>query len=310
MNGTNSPPKADNLARWVSWLVLVAFTALSCYLNAEYARAHGDAVNYHVALPLLALTAGLYAEIIYLSQVRRTVRWVTGVLVSAGFTVVMIASYISIRGVVYVQYATFPGWLNDAIAAFPDGFMIIAATVLLAHRWTRVKGMATAAAKPRTPSAAKQIMGNYTQRWVERSEGKKTQAEPLVEVRETFTAPSPNTAAEVAEPPAEPFVETAVEVIAPSLKPSPRASVKATKSFPKSSVDESILPFMDAAAFMVNTSVVARKTATELAQVIAAVEQGKTPNAIKSELGISPGTTAKVTAAWTEWQGTQRLVAV
>ncbi|BBY98368.1 hypothetical protein [Mycolicibacterium fallax] len=306
MNGTNSPPKADNLARWVSWLVLIAFTALSCYLNAEYARAHGDAVNYHVALPLLALTAGLYAEIIYLSQVRRTVRWVTGVLVGVGFIVVMIASYISIRGVVYVQYTTFPGWLNDAIAAFPDGFMIIAATVLLAHRWTRVKGMATAAAKPFTPSPAKQILGNYTRRWVEHSEGKEAQAEPLVEVRETFTAPSLNARVEGAEPSAAP----AVEVAKPSPKPSSKPPVKVRKQSVEPSVDETLIPFMDAAGHMVETSVVARKTAAELAQVIAAVEAGKSPNAIKSELGISPSTTAKVSAAWAEWRREHRLVAV
>lgn len=132
------------------------------------------------------------------------------------------------------------------------------------------------------------------------------QVDALVEVHETFVEPSPPLATEVFEPSAEPTVETFVEVPAPSPKP----SVKARKPSVEPSPNPELIPFMDAAASMVDTSVVARKTATELAQVIAAVEQGKTPNAIKSELGISPGTTAKVSAAWSEWQGTQRLVAV
>jgi len=310
MDGTNSPPKTDNLARWVSWLVLIAFTALSCYLNAEYARAHGDAVNYHVALPLLALTAGLYAEIIYLSDVRRAVRWVTGVLVGVGFIVVMIASYISIRGVVYVQYATFPGWLNDAIAAFPDGFMIIAATVLLAHRWTRVKGMATAAAKLHTPSPAKQILGNYTRRWVEHSEGKKAQVIPVTEATETFVEPFLNAPVEVPVPSGEPFVETAVEVIKPSPKTSPKPPAKVRKPSTKPSPNPELIPFMDAAGHMVETSVVARKTAEELAAVIREVENGKTNNAVKQSLGVSPSTTEAVRAAWSTWQNRRELVGV
>ncbi|MCB1256384.1 MAG: hypothetical protein KDB26_04720 [Microthrixaceae bacterium] len=309
MNGTNSPPKADNLARWVSWLVLVAFTALSCYLNAVYARANGEDVNYHVALPILALAAGVYAEVIYLSDVRHPVRWVTGILVTLGFAAVMIASYISIRGVVYARYGTYPGWLNNVLAAFPDGFMIIAATVLLAHRWTRVKGMATSAAKPHTPSPAKQILGNYARRWVEHSEGKKSQVPPLVEAPQSVVESSPNTAVEVVETFAEPSAEPSVDVPESSVEPSRKPSVKARKPSPKPSVDESILPFMDAAAFMVETSVVSRKTAAELAAVIAAIETGKSNNAVKSALGVSPSTTEAVRTAWAEWQDEHRLVA-
>lgn len=306
MDNNTSPPAPDNLARWVSWFVLVAFTTLSCHLNAVYARANGEDVNYHVALPILALAAGIYAEVIYLSDVRRPVRWVTGILVTLGFAAVMIASYISIRGVVYARYGTYPGWLNDVLAAFPDGFMIIAATVLLAHRWTRVKGMATSDAKPHTPSPAKQILGNYTRRWVEHSEGKNTKVSELAEVREG----SPNAVVEVVETFAEPSAEPSVDVPESSVEPSRKPSVKARKPSPKPSVDETVEPYMDAAASMVETSVVTRKTAAELAAVIREVELGKSNNAVKSALGVSPSTTEAVRTAWAEWQDEHRLVAV
>ena len=323
------PPTHDNLARWVSWLVLVAFTALSCHLNAEFARTHGDAVTYHVTLPLLALTSGVYAEIIYLSDVRRPVRWVTGVLVTIGFVIVMIASYISIRGVVYDKYSTFPGWLNDAIAAFPDGFMIIAATVLFAHRWTRVKGAAVNAANVVDEPAAPKVS-----RWkrladaaTARAEAamavpESPQAQPLAEAAEPSVEPSPTAAVKVAEPSVEPSPNITVEVPEPSVEPSPtavvevatpspkpavKASVKARKPSPKPSVDAALEPYMEAAAQMVDDGVVARKTPVELAAVIAALEDGLSPNGIKTKLGISPSTTEKVRSAWV---AERKLVAV
>lgn len=143
MNGTTSPPTdtngVDTLTTKVSWGVLVVFTILSCHLNAVYARAHGEDVIYHVAIPVLALMAGLFAELIFLSSVHWTARLVTGTFVTIGFGATMVASYIAVRGVVLAKFTTFPHLLNDIISAFPDGFMVSAATVLLAQRWTRIR---------------------------------------------------------------------------------------------------------------------------------------------------------------------------
>lgn len=145
----------DEFARWASWLVLVAFTAASVWLNAEYARLQGDGLTFHVALPLLALTAGVYAEVVLLSSHRWIVRGVTGTLVVAGFVTMLIGSYIGILGVTQDALPTY-GKLNYAVAAFPDAFMLIAATVLMAHRWKKVRG-AVATDSDRQPNRLQRL---------------------------------------------------------------------------------------------------------------------------------------------------------
>ena len=128
------------------------------------------------------------------------------------------------------------------------------------------------------------------------------QAAPLEEV----SVPSPTVTEEVREGSPTAAVEPVVEALRPSPRPSPKPSVKVSVPSP----DPALEPFMDAAKWMVEEGVVTRKTPAELAAIIAAVDKGSTPNRIKSELGISPATTAKVSAAWTDWQASHRLVAV
>ena len=48
----------------------------------------------------------------------------------------------------------------------------------------------------------------------------------------------------------------------------------------------------------------------ELAAVIREVENGKTNNAVKQSLGVSPSTTEAVRAAWSTWQNRRELVGV
>lgn len=106
------------------------------------------------------------------------------------------------------------------------------------------------------------------------------QAAPLVEARGGSAEPVADAPTEPAKPSAEPATTPAVEVRKPAAKPSV-----------KSLVEPELEPFMDTAQRLVDGGVVVRKTAVELARIIAAVEEGKSDNAIKN-LGLASASTA------------------
>lgn len=108
------------------------------------------------------------------------------------------------------------------------------------------------------------------------------QAEPFVEVRGGTAEP----VADAPMEPAKPSTTSAVET--------PRTR---TKPFAKPSVDPELEPFMETAQRLADGGVVARKTATELARVIAAIDRGLTDNAIKASGIASASTAAKVRLA-------------
>ena len=66
-------------------------------------------------------------------------------------------------------------------------------------------------------------------------------------------------------------------------------------------IDPAVEVHLEAARWMVETEVVARKSEIEIAKVIREIVSKKSPNRIKSELGISPATTAKIADALHRW---------
>lgn len=327
-----SPPtskrgwRLTGLTFW--WLMLAATVTLSSYGNVKHAEmvtpdeylSVGRFIAAALPLSLLLMVEGI--ALAERAGASGRARLVGMSVVSVLAVIVFAASYVGLLSVVaptqLITGTVSP--LNYGLAAVPD-LLMAAATVYLMSMRASARTTVEEPAAFHTPSPAKQILGNYARRWVEHSEGKKPQVQPVMEVR----GGSPNTAVEVVSPSVEPSVDTAVEVAVevpeppvepfvevakPSPKTSPKSSVKARKPSPKPSVDETLIPFMDAAQDMVDTSVVARKTAAELAAVIREVENGKSNNAVKQSLGVSPSTTEAVRAAWTEWRREHRLVAV
>ncbi|WP_157932220.1 hypothetical protein [Mycobacteroides abscessus] len=114
-------------------------------------------------------------------------------------------------------------------------------------------------------------------------------------------SPQADRPVEVRGAPVEPAADAPVEVTTPSVKNSVKhvgeARKSAAKPSVKVSVDTSLEPFMEAARRMVEQGVVARKSAIELARIIAAIEDGRSDNAIKSAGLASASTASKVRMA-------------
>lgn len=287
----------DTFTMVVSALVLVAFTALSCYLNQVYAVAESEDVAYHVALPILALGAGIFAEVIFLSNVHRTVRWLTGTLVSVGFAAVMLASYLAVLGVAEAKYPTFPTLLIYVLAAFPDGFMVIAATVILALRVRRTKLRGAV-----TKTSTKPARGGFARRLAEAATAR----------AEVFLTPPPPRSTEPANPkvepveeargglepaPVEPTVETPTSSVEPtveaenhSTKPSAKPQVGSPREGSVEEISPAVEVHLEEARRLLGSGAVTRKTPVEVARIIAEIERGETTNAIKG-MGLGSAST-------------------
>lgn len=148
----------DKFLWWLSWALLVAGAVVSAKLNAVHATRVHDTVAFHVAVPLVALFAGLYAELIFMSTHPRAVRWTAGAAVLIGFVFAMASSYVSILAVVQEDMKAAPGWMQKGTAALPDAVMIIAVTVLLSHRW-RTSRTADVTEADRQPNRFKRLTG-------------------------------------------------------------------------------------------------------------------------------------------------------
>lgn len=148
----------DKFLWWLSWALLIAGAAVSAKLNGTHAVRVQDTVAFHVAVPLVALFAGLYAELIFMSTHPRVVRWTAGVAVVTGFVFAMASSYVSILEVVRKDMAAAPDWMQKGTAALPDAVMVVAVTVLVAHRWRVSRAVDTPAAD-RQPNRLKRLTG-------------------------------------------------------------------------------------------------------------------------------------------------------
>lgn len=148
----------DRFLWWLSWALLIAGAAVSAKLNGTHAVRVQDTVVFHVAVPLVALFAGLYAELIFMSTHPRVVRWTAGVAVVTGFVFAMASSYVSILEVVRKDMAAAPDWMQKGTAALPDAVMVVAVTVLVAHRWRVSRAVDTPAAD-RQPNRLKRLTG-------------------------------------------------------------------------------------------------------------------------------------------------------
>lgn len=317
MENTTRRHRLTGLAFW--WTVLLVSVTVSSYGNVLHAELVADTAYMSRAKWLLgALAWTLFVMVEGISVADRggsrgKARTVALCILAPLMGIVLVASYVGLYHLV-VAFHVFPvevgyGWfnlglLNYLLAVVPDLMMVVSTFYVMSFRtdiheepaaarsesrWKRLADAATnraeaAMAVPATPQAA--TLG----------EARGVSVEPFTK------SPAPSTELFM-----EPVEEPVVEVPVPSPKPSVKAPVKVSKP----SISPALIPFMDAAQMMVEEGIVTRKSATELAAIIAAVDKGSTPNRIKSELGISPATTAKVSAAWTDWQASHReLVAV
>lgn len=275
----SAPMTVPTRAARVYWSVLTVIgIALTVTINAVHAKgalnAHGTWTSAVVAAapPLMfaALWEGYFLARRSVPQaVLRLVTAAVLILGGAAFAV----SYVSIAQFINGDVLSLPRWAGWTLPAMFDTFVAVSAYVLhvlLKHgtestvgktrtaassRWRRLADAATARAEAAlaTPTSS--------------------QADPLVEVRGGS-------------------VEFVMDAPVESAKPSATPAVEVRKPAVKPSVDASLEPFMDTAQKLVDEGVVARKTAVELARVIAAIDRGLTDNAIKAS-GIASASTAR-----------------
>lgn len=278
-----SSREPNRIARMYWAMLTVVGIVLTVTINAAHAKgalnAHGTWTSAVVAAapPLMfaALWEGYFLARRSVPQgVLRLVTAAVLVLGGAAFAV----SYVSIAQFINGDVLTLPRWAGWSLPAMFDTFVAVSAYVLhvllkhgtqstvgkVASRWRRLADAATARAEAALATPAS------------------SQADRLVEVRGGTR---------------EPVMETPTEAVKPATTPAVETPRTRTKPSAKPVVEPELEPFMDAAQWLVDEGVVARKTATELARVIRGIEQGMTDNAIKSAGIASASTVSKVRAA-------------
>lgn len=304
---SKTPPAAntltatDQLVRWLSWLLLIVGTVVSARLNAAHAERVGDATAYHVAIPITALAAGLYAELILMSTHHRVVRWTAGLVVLIVFVFAMASSYTSILAVMRGDMAGADSWTQYGAAALPDAVMVIAASVLVSHRWRSTRAVQRPSKRPQ--SALRRSLGGLSVDTVER-------------LRTRVKTPPPTSTSSSAEPSWTPNGGSILTSVEPPRVTPPTSTVPAMETAPSSVVSTTtestpsadaplspaVEPFLPAGSWMVDEGIVARKSAAELATVIEAIERGLSDNAVKTSGLGSASTSEKVRAAWARYQ--------
>lgn len=150
----------DRITARAGWLMLMTFTALSSYLNARRVvlddGATAELVVFHASIPVVLLVVGVFAELVALSGVHRVAKIVSVTVLVAIFATTLIASYIAVLAVVMRWNPHAPGWVNQALAAVPDGAMVMAGTVVLSLR-VRQHGLAPAASRTPAPSRWRRV---------------------------------------------------------------------------------------------------------------------------------------------------------
>lgn len=295
----------DRLTVRAGWAILVAFAALSSYLNARAAQlasgATTEAIVFHAAVPVVLLVAGLFAELVALSGVHRVAKFVTVSGLVAVFAVTLIASYLAILDVVARWNPYAPGWVNAGISAVPDIVMVMAGTVVLSlrvrrhglapaasrtpapSRWRRLADAAAARAEAALAVPEKQQLEGFVEGSVEARGGSgKPVVDPIVEGRGVSADPSADLSTEARGESSEPVVDPSADSLAEGSQ---------------TSADPELAPFLEIAQRLAEARVVRGKTATDYARILAADARGWSPTKIKAEFGFSHATTAKVVAA-------------
>ncbi|MBN7329821.1 hypothetical protein [Mycobacteroides abscessus] len=216
---------------------------------------------------------------------QRVLRVVMGAVIVLGGAAFSI-SYTSIAMFLNRQSGDLPEWTGWVMPALLDIFVMVSAYVLyvLSQHAAQIPQTSTA---PSTSSRWRRLADAATAR-AEAALAAPTslQAETLVEVHGGSAESAVDVPVGSVASSAEPATTPAVEVRKPAAKPSV-----------KSLVEPELEPFMEAAQRMVEQGVVTRKSAVEIARVIAAVEEGKSDNAIKNSGLASASTASKVRMA-------------
>lgn len=290
----------DALASTTAWIVLVVFTTATAVLNVWAAIIGKQNVWLHGLVPLIVLAAALFVEMVALSTAGRWTKVSVIALTGFVFATVLGLSYVGVLRVLEAEYRPAEGSAEQYLvyggAAVPDALMIAASLALVGLRVGAVRrGDVVEDTDTKVPSRWKRIADAATDRVEAKLAVPETpQLERVVEAR----GGSAEVSVEAGGASAKSSVEPAVEVSPPSVEPAAKMSVEPVQPAMKPELE----PFMEAASWMVETSVVARKTAEEIAEVIAAVEGGMTDNAVKAAGIASASTATKVRAAWRQWQ--------
>ncbi|MBP2452504.1 hypothetical protein [Mycolicibacterium lutetiense] len=129
--------KWDRPTGHAAWVVTLAFTVLSSFLNARGAGIEGGHVTAHAVVPFVVLVVGAFGEIVYLSGMHRAAKRVILAGLLACFAVVLAVSYMGILPVAEAWFPTLPTWAVRGMSAIPDVVMLCAATALLSLRARR-----------------------------------------------------------------------------------------------------------------------------------------------------------------------------
>ncbi|WP_158002077.1 hypothetical protein [Mycobacterium avium] len=262
-----------------AWAVLITFTTITCLVNARYATMTGSHVMFHAAIPVAVLVSAVFAEMAALSSAHRWVKAVCVAVLVGIFGTVLVASYLGVLHV-FLEWNPNPSPAAErvyhVVAAIPDALMVVSGTVLMSLRMKHP----SRSAKPATESRWRRLADAATARAeAALAVPASVEVNAVEEARGGVAEPAVETPPPAVEPPAKPPVETKPAAVEPELE-----------------------PFMEAAAHIVEEGIVTRKTAEEIAAVIAAVDRGMTDNAVKASGIASASTATKVRAAWRQWQ--------
>lgn len=284
----SAPMKVPTRAAKCYWATCaLAGLVLTVLVNGAHAKQvmpdpnTWTAVVVAVIPPLMfaALFEGFFlARRVVPPAVLRMVKVSILVLGGASFAI----SYTTIAYFIQRRHDDLPAWTAWVMPGLLDLFVAVSAYVVYVLSRHSAQAPQTSAA-PSTSSRWRRLADAATAR-AEAALATPTslQAEPLVEVRGGSAESAVDVPVGSVASSAEPTVETPRTRVKPAAKPS---------------VDAALEPFMEAAERMVAEGVVARKSAAELARVVAAIEDGKSDNAIKSAGIASASTAAKVRMA-------------
>lgn len=298
-------------ARWYWSLCAIAGGVLTVLVNVAHGLGKVPAprtipagiVSAVPPLMTIALFEGYF--IVKRCAPQRVLRVVMASVIVLGGAAFSI-SYTSIAMFLNRQPGDLPEWTGWVMPALLDVFVVVSAYVLYVlskHRPTAVQSP-----KSTAPSPWRRIADAATNRAVatltvpenpQVTVATEARGAAVEEPRGALTEPS----APVAEPAVEPSTKPAVEVQSTAVEPIAEVKPTATETSPEpvaEPIPAELQPYMEAATAMVEAGVVARKTAVEVAEVIAAIERRMSPNGIKTTLGVASGTTAKISSAWRE----------
>lgn len=283
----STPMAVPTRAAKVYWtLCALMGLALTVLVNGAHAKQvmpdpnTWTAVVVAVIPPLMfaALFEGFFlARRVVPPTVLRMVKASILVLGGASFAI----SYTTIAYFIQRRHDDLPAWTAWVMPGLLDLFVAVSAYVVYVLSKHSIQTPQTSTA-PSTSSRWRRLADAATARAeAALATPASSQVQALAEVRGgavEFVADAP---VEAATPSAEPATTPAVET--------PRTR---TKPAPKPSIEPELEPFMDTAQKLVDEAVVARKTAVELARVVAAIDRGLTDNAIKAS-GIASASTAR-----------------